>query len=183
MSETKATMPAALPEEVPGIFITKETISNMEKERILVAGFAVVDILARTKLSIEAQDEAVDKLAARTPYLFQMEPTQIHEKIKVALTQETVIEYLRHEGIIRKEVDMVEAGIDEEGSVVVTAFYTKVSREIRRAIQKNMKPEDMERMEQAINLLDQDVNLVEAAAKKLEAMKNKPKVVPFKKRK
>src|SRR4051812_11366303 len=123
MSNEKPNLPAAMVaeellsadvQEVPGIFISKETISNMDMERIMVAGFAVVDIVQRTRLSKSAQEEAVDKLVDRTPNFMKLKSEVRIEKIKAVLTEETVVEYLRHEGIIRKNVDMVEVGVDEE---------------------------------------------------------------------
>ena len=174
-------------EEVPGIFITKETISNMEMERILVAGFAVLDILQRTRLSQAAQEETIDKLVDRTPNFIKLKTEVRMDKIKAALTEETVVEYLRHEGIIRKNVDMVEVGIDEEGSIVVTAFYTHVSREIRRAIKKQFDADMMAKAEQAVNILSGDNNLVDLAAARLKKLqeqgKNKKFTPKFKRRK
>lgn len=163
------------PQEVPGIFITKEKVHNMDVERILVAGFAIKDILERTKLTVKAQEEAVDRLVERTPMFFSMEPEEVHEKIKIALTEETVVEYLRHEGIIRKKADMVEVGVDKEGSLVVTAFYTNVPREIRRAIQKQVSKKEMARMDKAVNILSGDNNLIDLAQKKLEKLKKEGK--------
>lgn len=157
-------------EEVPGIFITKDTISNMDMERILVAGFAVVDIIQRTKLSRSAQEEAVDKLVDRTPNFLKLKEEVRIDKIKAVLTQETVVEYLRHEGLIRKNVDMVEVGVDEEGSVVVTAFYTKMNRELRRAIKKQYDAEQMAKAEAAFNILEQQGNLVDLATARLKKM-------------
>lgn len=162
-------------EEVPGIFITKETVSNMDMERILVAGFAVMDILQRTKLSQRTQEEAVDKLVDRTPNFLKLKPEVRVEKIKMVLTEETVIEYLRHEGIIRKNVDMVEVGVDEEGSVVVTAFYTHVPRTIRRAIKKQFDADMMAKAEAAVNILAGDDKLVDLAAARLKKLTEESK--------
>ena len=176
-------LPGALPadeepEEIPGIFISHETISNMDMDRIMVAGFAVMDILQRTRLSQRAQEEAIDKLVDRTPNWLRLKDEVRIEKIKSTLTQETVLEYLRHEGIVRKNVDMVEVGVDEEGSVVITAFYTKVSRDIRRAIKKQYDADMMAKAEAAINILEGDSNLVDLAAarlKRLQEQGKKPK--------
>jgi hypothetical protein len=190
----KAKLPRALPigvsdqpenlqsSEVVGIVITKETIANMEKERILVADFAIVDILQRTKLSQKAQEDAVDRLVDRTLNWMKLKEEVRIDKIKTVLTEETVIEYLRHEGIIRKDADMVEAGVDKEGSIVVTVFYTKVPRAIRRAIAKETNEKKVREMETTLNILDQDMDLVQAAAAKLASLKQPQKVVPFKPR-
>lgn len=161
--------------EIPGIFITKETVSNMDMERILVAGFAVVDIIQRTKLLQAAQEETVDKLVDRTPNWLKLDSDVRVEKIKAALTEETVVEYLRHEGIIRDKVDMVEVGIDEEGSVIVTAFYTHVSREIRRAIKKQYDADSVAKAEQAINILAGDDKLIDLAAARLKRLQEQGK--------
>jgi hypothetical protein len=157
-------------EEVTGIIITKDRVSNMDMERIMVAGFAVVDILQRTRLSQSAQEEAVDRLVDRTPNFLKLKEEERVEKIKAVLIQETVIEYLRHEGIIREKVDMVDSGVDEEGSVVVTAYYTHVSREIRRALKKQYDEDQMRKAEAAINILQGDDKLVDLAAARLRKM-------------
>lgn len=168
--------------EMPGIFISKETISNMEMERIMVAGFAVVDILSRTQLSQAAQEEAIDKLVDRTPNFIKLKPEVAVEKIKMVLTQETVIEYLRHQDIIRKNSDMVEVGVDEEGSLVVTAFYTKLSRDVRRALKKQYDAKDMAKAEAAINILEGEDNLVSLAAARLKKIQEGGSKAPRPKR-
>ena len=154
----------------------------MEKERILVADFAIVDILQRTQLSQKAQEDAVDRLVDRTLNWMKLKEEVRMNKIKTVLTEETVIEYLRHEGIIRKDADMVEAGVDKEGSIVVTVFYTRVPRAIRRAIAKETNEKKVREMETALNILDEDMDLVQAAAAKLASLKAPQKVVPFKPR-
>jgi hypothetical protein len=186
LKTSNLTAPAALQSyedvEMPGIFISKETISNMEMERIMVAGFAVVDILSRTQLSQSAQEEAIDKLVDRTPNFIKLKPEVAVEKIKMVLTQETVIEYLRHQDIIRKNADMVEVGVDKEGSLVVTAFYTKLSRDVRRALKKQYDAKDMAKAEAAINILEGEDNLVSLAAARLKKLQESGKKTPKPKR-
>ena len=163
------------PEEMPGIFISKERIQNMDMERIMVANYAVAMMLEHVQLNEEEQMRAVDKLVDRTPNWLKLKPEVQMEKIKSCLRQETVIEYLRSLDLIRKNVDMVESGIDNEGSVVVRAFYTEMNREMRRMLQKNMKQEDVDRMEQAVNILESDSNLVDLAAERIKRMAQKGK--------
>jgi hypothetical protein len=164
-------------ELMSGIFIAKHTMNNMDMHRIVVSDYAIQSILKTTKLSLQAQEEAVQGLVDRTPnwetlgvdedatYAIQI------DKIKTILTQETVLEYLIHDGVITKKVDTVEVGIDPEGSVVVEAYYTNLNRESRRKAAKKTTPVQKAAMERAVNILGSNDNLLDLAAKKLEKLK------------
>lgn len=142
-------------------------------ERIYVANFVVAEIVKHFTLLPIAQMEAVDKLVDRTPNWMDIDEHEQVEMIKAVLAQEAVIEYLRQQGHIRKEVDMVESGIDEEGSYVVTAFYTKMNREMKRMLQKQMSKADQDKLETAVNILDGNDTLIDLASAKLKKMQAK----------
>jgi hypothetical protein len=158
-------------EGMSGIFIAEYDMNNMKMERIVVSGPAIMAILGCTKLSQEAQEEAVMSLVARSPEWLDIEPGIQVERIKAVLTQETVIEYLKAKEVIRAKCDMVQTGIDEEGSIVIEAYYTQLNREQRRALDKSMTDEQKEKMADALNILSGNDNLVDLAAAKLKKMK------------
>lgn len=158
-------------EGLSGIFIAEYDMNNMKLERIVVSGPAIIAILKVTQLSQVAQEEAVNALVDRTPEWDDIEPEIQIERIKAVLTQESVIEYLVAKDVIRKKCDMVQTGIDEEGSIVIEAYYTQLNREQRRMIDKTLSPEKKEQMAEAVNILSGQDNIVELAAKKLEKMK------------
>jgi hypothetical protein len=112
-----------------------------------------------------------------------IEPDVQIDRIKTALTQESVIEYLKVQGTIRKGCDMVDVGIDQEGSIVIEAFYTTLNREQRRLINKAVPKEQKEKMKEAVNIFSGNDNLVDLAAKKLEKMQKaaskKPNLKPM----
>lgn len=168
--------------EVLGIFITKQQIANMKLEHIHVSDFAIQTILKTVHLNAEAQEEIVDKLVDRTPNWRALEPEEQINKIKTVLTQETVIEYLRLNEQIRPEVDMLEVGIDVEGSIIVSAYYIEKNELTEKVLKENeMTEEQVEQLEREINILDGSINIYEEAKKKLEQMK-KDNVVPFQNR-
>jgi hypothetical protein len=165
-------------EGMSGIFIAEYQLNNMKMERIVVSGPAIVAILKVTKLSEKAQEDAVMELVARTPEWLDIEPEEQVEKIKAVLTQESVIEYLKAKEIIRNKCDMVQTGIDVEGSIVVEAYYTELNREQRRAIDKSMSEKQKKDMADAVNILSGDDNLIDLAAAKLKKMQEAAKSTP-----
>ena len=176
-------------EGINGIFITEHEMNNMKLERIVVSGAAIMAILGVTQLSTEAQEEAVISLVERTPDWLDIEPEEQIEKIKAVLTQESVLEYLKVIEAIRPQCDMVQTGIDAEGSIVIEAYYTQVNRAQRRAIDKKMSEQEKKNTSSALNILSGNDNLVDLAAEKLKRMKDQPKpnfrsvVPPAKKKK
>ncbi|MDK2600627.1 hypothetical protein QO179_24345 [Bacillus stercoris] len=163
-------------EGLSGIFIAEYQMSNMKLERIVVSNPAIVAILEVTKLQKEAQEEAVFNLVDRTENWLELEEEVRIDKIKAVLTQETVIEYLRSKDVIRAQCDLVQVGIDQEGSIVVEAYYTEMNREQRRAMKNAMSKKQRENLASAVNILSGNDNLVDLAAKKLEKLKKKGKV-------
>lgn len=161
--------------EVPGIYLSEHQMNNMKMERIVVSNPAIIKILEGTQLSEKAQEEAVNDLVDRTEDWLDMENEDQIAKIKVVLTQESVVEFLRHQGTIRDKVDVLQVGIDDEGSVVIEAYYTSLNREQRRAAEKAMSEEDKRRMEKAVNILGSNDNLVDLAQKKMEKLKKEGK--------
>ena len=155
-------------EGVSGIFIAEYQMNNMKLERIVVSNPAILAILKVTQLSKEAQEEAVMQLVARTPEWLSIEPEEQIARIKAVLTQESIIEFLKEKEVIRKDCDVVETGIDIEGSVVIEAYYTQLNREQRRAIDKSMSEQEKEKLAEAVNILSGNDNLVDLAAAKLK---------------
>lgn len=172
-------------EEDSGIFLAEYKMSNMKMHRIVVSDAAIFGILEGPyKLTEEAQEEAVNNLVDRTPEWVELGQDVQVEKIKAVLTQEMVLEYLVETGSIKKDCDIVNVGIDKEGSIVIEAYYTTVNREQRRLADKAVSESEKQKMREAINIFGSDDSIVEQAKKKLEQIeKNKEKVVPFKKKK
>ena len=158
-----------------GIFIAEYQMNNMKMERIVVSNPAILAILKITKLSEAAQEQAVMDLVARTPDWLDLESEVQVEKIKAVLTQETVIEYLRDKEVIRPQCDMVQTGIDIEGSIVIEAYYTTLNREQRRAINKAMSEAEKKNMKEAVNILSGNDKLIDLAAAKLKKLKESAK--------
>lgn len=159
-----------------GIFVSEHKMNNMDMHRIVVCDAAIQVILSSTKLSLEAQEEAVNKLVDRTPGWLKLDEVDQINRIKSVLTQETVLEYLIYKEAVTNKVDTVEIGVDEEGSVVVFAYYTNRNREQRRAAKKQYSPTQVEALERAVNLFETNDNLVDLAQKKLERLQKEGKL-------
>lgn len=161
-------------EIMPGIYLVEyPKMANMTMERIVVSNPAILEILKIIQLTKKEQEEAVDELVARTPDWVDLEPEDQISKIKSVLTMESVIEYLRSIETIRPQADFVENGIDQEGSVVVTVYYTNLNREQRRIIDQTLTDEQKEKMKKDVGQLDvlmQQGNIIDLAKKKLEKM-------------
>lgn len=166
-----------------GIYIAEHQMNNMRMERIVVSNPAIVKILGieEAQLTTEEQEDAVNQLVARTPDWLELdededvcEQMQI-DKIKICLTQETVVNYLVLQGTIRKGCDTIQLGIDEEGSIVIEAYYVQMNREQRRAVAKSMTEEQKKQMVEAVNILGED-NIVDLAKKKFEKLQKAGKI-------
>ena len=81
-------------EGLSGIFLAEYEMNNMNMERIIVSNPAIEQILSVTKLSMGEQEKAVFGLVDRTEDWADLEPEDQVAKIKVVLTQETVLAYL-----------------------------------------------------------------------------------------
>lgn len=163
-------------EILSGIFLAEYKMNNMNMERIVVVDAAIQTILKVIKLSLDAQEEAVFKLTDRTPDWLEMDEKEQIAKIKTVLTQETVLAYLQEVGAIRDSVDTVDVGIDEEGSIVVYAYYTNLNRAQRRKMEKALSENDKVALVDAFNILSGEENkLIDLAAKKLEKLKQEGK--------
>lgn len=156
--------------ELPGIFKTESKVEQMDVHDFVVSGFAIEYILKATTLTKEEQLDAVEKLIARTPNYLSLESEVAYEKIKTALTQETVVAYLVEIGEIntRRHDIVYECGIDEEGSIHVKVFYPNTPRHIRREIKKQLGQKEMKRQEDILNGVMNQPELLEKAKKKLE---------------
>ena len=165
--------------EVLGIIITKDTVGNMNLEHIHVSDGAIQLILRSIKLNEDAQLEIIDKLVDRSPNWTSLSQDEQMNKIKTILTQETVIEYLRFNGDIRENVNMLEAGIDEEGSIVITAYYIQEDEQIKHALQSELTKDQVDAMEREINILSGNTNLLDAARKQLDEKMKKGELIDF----
>lgn len=152
-----------------GIILQKSKVQQMDIHDIIVTTEAIEYILHTTKLSKEHQEETVAKLVARTPDYHELEMEDALAKITTALTQESVVAYLAHEGIIDtdKHDVMYECGIDEEGSVHVKVMYPNTPRDIRRMLDKKLSKEEKANMEQIVEKLGNDPVLLKAAEQRL----------------
>lgn len=159
-----------------GIFVSEHKMNNMDMHRIVVCDAAIQTILSVTRLSVEAQEDAVNKLVDRTPEWLDLEEVDRYNRIKSVLTQETVLEYLIYQEAVTNKVDTVELGVDEEGSIVICAYYTNMNREQRRAKKKQYSQTELEAMERAVNLFESNDNLVDLAKKKLEKLQKEGKL-------
>lgn len=167
--------------EVLGIIITKESIGNMDLEHIHVSDGAIQLILKSIRLNQDTQNEIVDKLVDRSPNWASLTQEEQIDKIKTILTQETVIEYLRLNGDIRENVNMLETGIDQEGSIVITAFYIHEDEKVKQVLHPELTKEQVDAMEREINILSNDMNLLEVAQKRLEEKIQKGEIIDFSK--
>ena len=125
------------------IFRSEDTFSNMKKVRFTVPQVAVLKILEEQSISKEIQADAVNKLVDRTPDWLEMEDDERYEAIKATLTLETVAWYLYERNYIQESCTMYENGFDENGNVILDAFYvkeTKTKNEIESLKQLKEKP-------------------------------------------
>jgi len=160
------------PQEVLGIIIQEQEVGNMKINHIHVSDFAIQTILKTISLSEKAQFEAVDKLVDRTPEWTSLKQEVQMDRIKIILTQETVIEYLRYNEDIKEDVSMIETGIDEEGSIIVTAYYIQEDEATNNILgQDPLTEEQVNEMERSFNVVTSQINVVEEAKKRLEQMK------------
>lgn len=167
--ETESTQEIVIKEYEEGIYMTEHKMSNMVMERFVVSNPSIVSILKKIKMTQEEQEEAVDMLVHRTPDWNDIEPEDQIERIKAVLTTETVLLYLQDKGYLRANLDLVELGVDQEGSVVVYAFYTGTNREKRRAMMKKYGEEGVKEIVESTNFLGGQ-NIVDMAKKKMERM-------------
>jgi hypothetical protein len=162
-----------------GIFIAEYDMSNMRMERIVVSNPAILAILKVTHLPEDMQEKAIFDLVDRTPEWDDLDVEDQVAKMKITLTQETIIEFLKAKDVIRPKCDVVQTGIDIEGSVVVEAYYVVMNREQRRLMDKTISTAEKQRMAEAVNILSGNDNLIDLAAKRLEKLKSEGKVYKF----
>lgn len=126
------------------LFISSDIVSNMTIKKVAVPQSTVLNILNAYELPKEDQSKAVIELVNRTTGWLELDTEVQHEKIKLALTQETVACFLNEKNIL-KGCSMYECGIDEEGTIVVNGFYVDgeadriIAQELRREKDKEMK--------------------------------------------
>lgn len=156
--------------EVPGIFKTESKVGAMDIHDFVVSGGAIEYILKVTTLTKEEQLDAVERLVRRTPNYLALEQEEAQEKIKVALTQDTVVAYLAETGEIdtKKDDTVYECGIDQEGSIHVKVMYPNTPRSIKRALKKQLGEKEMKRQEKVLTDIMSQPTLLEKAKERLE---------------
>lgn len=161
-------------EIMPGIYqVVYPPMANMTLERIVVSNPAIIEILKMTHITKAEQEAAVDALVARTLDWYNLSTEVQFAKIKSVLTMESVIEYLRSIETLRAQCDVLEVGVDPEGSIVVEAYYTTMNREQRRAAEAAMSDADKTKLEEATNMFgvfNEDNKLIDLAKAKLEKL-------------
>lgn len=155
-----------------GLFVTEHDMQNMQMERFVVSNLAILEILKQVKLTIEEQEEAVDALVHRTTEWRYLDTEDQIERIKSVLTTESILVYLQEKEYIKPNIDLVEVGVDEEGSIVVYAYYTGTNREKRRALKKKYGEEGIKEMIDSLNFMGGQ-NIVDLAKEKMERMEKK----------
>lgn len=105
------------------IFRSNASHANMKVERFVVPQNSTLIILDIFKLDKDKQERAINKLVDRTPDWLQMTTESQVNLIKLTLSQESVVYYLYETGTIRKDCSMYENSVDENGNIVIDAFY------------------------------------------------------------
>jgi hypothetical protein len=164
-------------EGMSGIFIAEYDMANMKMERIVVSNPAILAILKVVKLPEAAQEKAVYDLVDRTPEWNKLDTEVQVAKIKAILTQESVIEFLKAKEVIRPKCDVVQTGIDIEGSIVIEAYYVSLNREQRRLIDKTHSEAEKQRLAEAVNIMGSNDNLIDMAKARMEKLAKEGKVV------
>jgi hypothetical protein len=182
MSEEKTLVGEKEFEGMSGIFIAEYDMANMKMERIVVSNPAILAILKVTKLPEAMQEKAVFDLVDRTPGWNKLDTDIQVAKIKAILTQESVIEYLKAKGAIRPKCDVVQSGIDVEGSIVVEAYYVALNREQRRLVEKTHTEAEKQKLIEAVNIMGSDDNLIDLAKARMEKLAKEGKMKKVKKK-
>lgn len=107
------------------IFRTRDTFSNMRKDRFVIPQPTTLFVCKQYVLNKESQKRTVDKLVDRTPNWLELSLQEQTEEIKAALVLQTVAEYLYAKNMIQKDCTMFENGFDKDGNVILDAFYVK----------------------------------------------------------
>lgn len=167
--ENKETQEVLIKQYEEGIFMTEHEMQNMKMERFVVSNEAIIGILKKVQLTKDEQEEAVDMLVHRTPEWNDLDTEDQIQRIKAVLTTETVLIYLQARKYLRANLDLVELGIDQEGSIVVYAFYMGTNRAKRRAMEKKYGEEGVKEIVESTNFLGGQ-NIIDLAKKKMERM-------------
>lgn len=153
------------------VIILKDStkVGTMEIDKFVVANETAAVIAKAVHLPEQVQVDAVDRMIARTPGYFELTAEEQHNKIHVALVQESVVGYLVETGQIdmtKKDV-MYEIKIDAEGGIHIEVMYPNTPREVRRKMKAAVGKKQMERTESIMQMISADEDLMERAKKKL----------------
>lgn len=164
---------------VSGIFVATYTMSNMEMDRFIISAAAVERIVHHTQIPRELQSEATANLVDRTPEWEDLDENTQYQKIITALTQETVKQFLIHQGYIEHS-DMMENGVDTEGSIILYNYRIQMSRADRRAQANKRGAKGRQAIAEQMNRVGRDgqqIELVKLAQAKMEEQESNGKVV------
>lgn len=125
------------------IFRSSDTYANMRKERFTVPLQTAEYISKAYKLTQERMSDAVNKLVDRTPHWLEMDEDEQKEEIRAILLLEAVAYYLYDNNSIQSSCNMYENGFDENGNIILDAFYVKEKSPVTKEAVDSLFKKDM----------------------------------------
>lgn len=125
------------------IFRSSDTYANMRKERFTVPLQTAEYISKAYKLTQQRMSDAVNKLVDRTPHWLEMDEDEQKEEIRAILLLETVAYYLYDNNSIQSSCNMYENGFDENGNIILDAFYVKEKSPVTKEAVDSLFKKDM----------------------------------------
>lgn len=120
------------------IYVSHHKIKNLQVKEIVVPQNVSLEIVNSYPLERSLQSEAINELVDRTPNWLKMKQEDQLQKIKILLTQESVVYYLNSKGMLA-DAEEYSSGIDEAGSIVIRAFKTRLSSKEKKIINKALR--------------------------------------------
>lgn len=129
--------------ELP-LFKTVDELANMRIETFRVPQASFYQIKEQFVLPRDHQSKTVEKLVDSRPDWLDLDEEEQLAEIKLKLILETVAQYLYSNDYISEQCTMYDNGFDEQGNVVLSAYYVKETTKgnaIKEAIEqkKDMK--------------------------------------------
>lgn len=157
---------------VLGVSVKRQRVGNLKIEHFTVNDPTAQSIVQNLTLKTEVQEDTIDKLVDRNADWLTLEELEQVNKIKAALLQETVIEYLRlNDYIVDDKLQTIEVGIDDNLNTIVSAIY--MEEDIAKGIQEDslMSKEEAEHIESVFNITDNSIDIIAEAKKRIEEKK------------
>jgi len=110
-------------EDAP-VLLNKYKVSNMDVEAYIVPEYTVLKILEMYHLPQDKQMQAINDLVDREVDWLDYDDDMQLNKIKKALIDETVFNYL-NETLFESGYTQVTVALDAEGSIIIELFYIK----------------------------------------------------------